>query len=341
MTSPTLATLPLALGAGLAALAGRGISWGANRFMQAPMASTALMLVTGLTLMGAANALFMQDVRHPAPLFGVASPAVTTPPAIEPVVVTPVARPAGLDTEEAPVAAAPAPAAPAQTAAQQTPPPIAIGNRDIAEVQEKLKALGLFDGTVDGYYGPKTADAIRAFEQRHGLPRTGAATPQLIEAVRNASLTTSSVSTPPAPAPVAQPAPAPAGDIGAFLADMEAPAPAATTQVADLEPAATPLPAGNAADVTPQPAAIDPASLVADAAQAVTSRVPPALDRDLISEIQSGLSRLGFLQGAANGVADENTARAIRKFQIFNNYAPTGEVSPTVYEMLVRAGAYM
>ena len=61
-----------------------------------------------------------------------------------------------------------------------------IGNADIAAMQEKLKQLGLFDGTVDGYYGPKTADAIRAFEQRHGLPRTGAASPQVIEAVRGA-----------------------------------------------------------------------------------------------------------------------------------------------------------
>ena len=89
------------------------------------------------------------------------------------------------------------------------------------------------------------------------------------------------------------------------------------------------------ADVTP----VEPAIEVAAVSSAPS--IPPALDQELVSDIQRGLSRLGFLQGPINGVADESTARAIRRFQIFNNFSPTGEVSHGLRQMLVNAGAYL
>lgn len=311
MTTSTMTNIPLAIGASLAGLAARGGQWCLERMVRSPMGATAFVLVTGLTLMAGTNALYLQKVRHPAPMFSSVAAApvseLVAPPPVRPVLAAP--------TEETvrPVAApqpAPAPVEPVQTL---------IGNADIAAMQEKLKQLGLFDGTVDGYYGPKTADAIRAFEQRHGLPRTGAASPQVIEAVRGAPLNTSEAPSQPMQV-VAEPA---QDELNALIAGLDEPAPAPVEDVPAEEPAV-------------QAALFDPL-----AETSAPPSVPAALDRDLVSEIQRGLSRLGFLQGQVNGVADQTTALAIRKFQVFNNFPATGEVSTAVLDMLVAAGAYM
>lgn len=317
-----IAQIPLAVGAGAASMVGHALSWGFTRFARSPMASTGLVLMSGLTLMAATNALFLQDTRHPAPLFvsGSAGAANRTP--IEPVIVEPLEIP---QRPAQPITPEPAPTTTGQSTASvpEAPEPAetAIGNQDIADLQEKLKAMGFFDGTVDGYYGPRTADAIRDFEARFDLPRTGAATPQVIQAVKDAQLQTSQASE---PSPVAA---APhSDDIAPLLAQMQETAPTAADSierqtVADISPD---LPA--APQTTPETS---------------EPNVPAVLDGDLVSDIQRGLSRLGFLQGPVNGVADEATARAIRQFQIFNNYRPTGEVSPVLRQMLVEAGAFL
>lgn len=318
MTTSTMTNIPLAIGASLAGLAARGGYWCFDRMVRSPMGSTAFVLVTGLTLMAGTNALFLQQMRHPAPMFAsteaVPVAAPVAPPPVRPVIAAP--------AEETAVAARPAP----QPVASQPAPaaPVSIGNADIAELQEKLKVMGLFDGTVDGYYGPKTADAIRAFEQRAGLPRTGAASPQVVEAVRNATANTSQTSQPipaPASAVVAEPEQA---ELAALIAGLESPA--------VPEPAPAP-----AQDDAPEIALFDPIA----SEPAAPTAVPAALDRDLVSEIQRGLSRLGFLQAPVDGVPGATTALAIRKFQVFNNFPATGEVSPAVLDMLVAAGAYM
>lgn len=329
----------MAIGSNAASLVARGMGWCVAHMARSPMASTVLILVSGLTLIAGTNALFMQETRHPAPLFsaGAAGQTLRTPPQVQPVVVAPVERPQGLSMDTTTQTIAPEQPVVTRTAstdADATPAPErvdpaspAIGNADIAGMQEKLKALGLYDGTVDGYYGPKTADSIRAFEQRAGMPKTGAATPQVIEAVRNAPINTSQ-----ADATAIEPTPAvrPEGlaieqaGIGALISDFEQPTPAQPEQTVAV---VAPAPVQSA---EPQPT-IQPAE----------AATPPALDRELISDIQRGLARLGFMQGPVSGTADENTARAIRKFQIFNNYAANGEVSPQVHQMLVRAGAFM
>lgn len=321
--------IPLAIGASAAGLAAKGFAWGFAQFARSPMASTGLVLASGLILMAGTNALFLQETRHPAPMFAAgAQKSVDIPAPIAPVVVQPESvpsRPAMEQTASA-VAAEPTPVQPAPVSE-----PSAIGNQDIADLQGKLMALGMFNGTVDGYYGPKTADAIRLFESRSGLPRTGAATPQVIEAVKRAPLETSQapapVNTAPAPMVVAEPS---ADELGPLIAQMQedsatAMAAAERQTVADLSPD-VPQAAQATAPVTAAPSRAD---------------VAPVLNEDLVSEIQRGLTRLGFLQGAVNGVADEATARAIRQFQIFNNFRPTGEVSPMLRQMLVEAGAFL
>ena len=44
---------------------------------------------------------------------------------------------------------------------------------EIRQAQQKLKDDGDYTGQVDGKMGPKTAAAIKKFQQSNGLPRTG------------------------------------------------------------------------------------------------------------------------------------------------------------------------
>ena len=46
--------------------------------------------------------------------------------------------------------------------------------------------LGLFNGKVDGFYGPMTASAIRSFETRNGMTPTGANDATVVEAILGA-----------------------------------------------------------------------------------------------------------------------------------------------------------
>ncbi|MFJ9466789.1 L,D-transpeptidase family protein [Streptomyces caniferus] len=122
-----------------------------------------------------------------------------------PVTVTGAGAPDGKDSRYAPTAPAPPPLgrhAP-PTAARQTTPPrphrtvhhaprvrrplMAAGARgaQVRELQARLAQLGLFDRSPTGYYASMTAASVRAFQQRQGLPRTGAVQPTAWRALRS------------------------------------------------------------------------------------------------------------------------------------------------------------
>jgi len=206
MTATTFTHLPLAAGSAVAASLGRAGLWLLARYMRAPLASTGLLVLVTMTALAASNALYFQTARHPAPFFAPARDvpvAVTAPadaPALPPLpsersaVLAP--QPAtGTGTETTGGIAAPAPVIPAAP----------VGNRDAFAVQKKLTELGLFNGTVDGFYGPMTANAIRAFEERNGLEPTGALNPAVVEAILKAD----AGGMVPAPQQAAAPPPAP------------------------------------------------------------------------------------------------------------------------------------
>ncbi len=53
----------------------------------------------------------------------------------------------------------------------------------IRQVQQKLADLGYDTGGVDGVYGPKTGEAVRAFQQAKGLTPDGIIGPQTLSAL--------------------------------------------------------------------------------------------------------------------------------------------------------------
>jgi peptidoglycan hydrolase-like protein with peptidoglycan-binding domain len=228
MTASSLTQLSLATGGALAGGIGRLARAGIQQYMRAPLANTAILALVTFTALATSNALFQQTARHPAPLFA-ANPAVPEP----------VTAPADATRVAAPVPPTPADSAPETrnasvettgSAPQPTTasvPDAPVGNTEVFAVQRRLLELGLFTGTVDGYYGPRTAEAIREFERRNGMTPQGALSPSVVQAILGvgngaaaspqqtrpvaAPITTvaAQATTPPTPAPAPIPAPAP------------------------------------------------------------------------------------------------------------------------------------
>ena len=46
---------------------------------------------------------------------------------------------------------------------------------EVTQIQTRLKSWGYFSGPVTGYYGSQTTEAIKKFQQAHGLSATGVA----------------------------------------------------------------------------------------------------------------------------------------------------------------------
>jgi murein DD-endopeptidase MepM/ murein hydrolase activator NlpD len=66
----------------------------------------------------------------------------------------------------------------ALAAAVSVAPAESAGNPEIAALQVGLSSRGLYEGTVDGVFGPGTSKAVRRFQRRVGLPPNGVAGPR-------------------------------------------------------------------------------------------------------------------------------------------------------------------
>jgi peptidoglycan hydrolase-like protein with peptidoglycan-binding domain len=439
MTAAAIAQLPLAAGHALATTLGRAALWGLARYARAPLSNTAIAGLAVFSLLAADNALYWQKHRHPAPLF---LPAQTEVAEIEPVPVIPAVRtrprvkPALVQTITGSL--------PAKTVAASRP----IGNEEVLALQRRLIDLGVYKGKLDGLYGPRTAAAIRKFEEGHGLEPTGMLTREVLAAILSAPLAPSAAkATPPAAAEQPLPDPAPAqpvmvvalpGDGAPHAETSLAPAAVpATTQAATMQPLPAPKPltasiapqvppaapltqrplprsadealeiaSGVAADAVdalgdavngdirlgpsgssqpmpPQaaesqmamvPAASEDTDEGQDVAEAplasestdiasvaepsssgdpvadlVTAEMDPVAttpvsvvdskDPKLVAKVQRGLASLGFLSGQIDGKPGEATARAIRNFEVWNNFEVTGRVTPGLLKLLIAAGA--
>jgi hypothetical protein len=163
MTAASLAHLPLAAGSAVLATTGRATLWAAARYMRAPLANTGVLALLTLSAMAGSNALYMQRHEHPAPLF---APTEIQQASMEVEPIVPAMRRERLEV-------VPAPTGETTGSVEARPSADAIDNSDVTELQQKLKALQLYEGSIDGLYGPRTARAIREFEKRTGLRPKG------------------------------------------------------------------------------------------------------------------------------------------------------------------------
>ena len=288
MTVEAFSSLPFQAGGAVAASAGRAVLWAVSAYMRQPLRNTAIAALIGLSSMAGSNALYKQAHHHPAPLFGSFSTQKQIAKAeIAPVM--PAARPKKLTLSKVS----------AETTGSVDPAASAdrvIGNADVIELQRKLTAFKLFDGTVDGIFGPRTARSIKAFEQMIGRTPRGFLTPDIIALIKATPITaepaklvlTPPAATAPAAATTATPALAlaePAKPLAEAAKPLPAPAPLLATPAQTVAPAAVATPPEAVASSAPSPAtALDVAGDMAEDAigalasgvetMAMTSTVP-------------------------------------------------------------------
>ncbi|MFE3739751.1 peptidoglycan-binding protein [Streptomyces sp. NPDC059134] len=129
----------------------------------------------------------------PAPTTASARPATDRTPAAAPIPTTP----------EAP------PPSPSPTrSAPRTLMTTGSESDQVRELQARLGQIGYFDRAPTGYYGSLTATAVAAFQNRRGLPTTGATDTVTWQRLRGMTRTpTADELTPPTTKPVAAPDP--------------------------------------------------------------------------------------------------------------------------------------
>lgn len=272
MTATTLSHLPLHAGSLLVSAAGRGLGWVASRYARAPLANTAILALTVFTVMAGTNALYLQHGRHPAPLFGPATGGEGLPPTA---VVTPVPRPATLM----------APIVVIDETKSTAPTPRPIGNTVVVDIQRKLTQMGFYEGKVDGVYGPKTAGAIKRFQQRIGMPATGEVTDDVVNAISSAPLVLPQAQTQPVQPQVVPTQPVVVQPLVVkplALVEPQATTPVATAEITgSIPPADVPLnPA--APEETYQPLEA-PVPLAADATNTRAHRQLPQTPREALN----------------------------------------------------------
>lgn len=68
--------------------------------------------------------------------------------------------------------------------------------------------------------------------------------------------------------------------------------------------------------------------MVTSAASTTRGNLPPAVDQmlaqDIVQQAQANLKIAGFDPGRVDGVFDEQTASAVRRFQVANSLPPSG-----------------
>lgn len=100
------------------------------------------------------------------------SPNVITQPSSAPNVIT-------VTTKPNTAVATPKPTTKVSTAATPTPAPSSLkvgsSGSDVKRLQQQLKTLGYYTGSVDGDFGAGTEAAVKAFQQRNGLSADGKA----------------------------------------------------------------------------------------------------------------------------------------------------------------------
>lgn len=299
MTAKAISNLPAITIAAMAHALWRVITWTILYVIKAPLRSFVLSAMTLGTAAALSNALFMQTGPHPAPLFA-EHPIITASVTPAPAIMRPVrvAKPQRVDVP-AELKIKPAPLR--KSIAVSTP----VGNAEVFAMQEKLRAMGLFEGTPDGYYGPQTANAIRKFEKQIGREPVGALDAEIIKLVAKAKRV-----------------PTPAVDVP-------------VSPKAKVKPTAK--------QAIPGLISTDPLAKIADGVANSGSKsakaTVPSRNIELVKKVQNGLTSLGFLHGKIDGVAGEATAKAIRNFEVFHNFTMTGTVTSELVDLLADAGA--
>ena len=299
------------------------VGWGWARFMSAPLQNTGLAMISAAMVVSASNALYWQTARHPAPFFVMPTQTLSLQDTGKIIPLLHAPRPLEFTarrSEAVQIIPAQQPELPLSTNNSAEETKDSVSNAALAKAQQVLSDMGLFSGKVDGFHGPLTAGAIRAYELRQGLSPKGALTSDVISRILGEDQAIPQVRQTPAPALVA-------------LNSSETTMPAnSTTRIS------------NSPEVKVEQPIPDAISVIANSAVSRRQEINdeptnPAIDKALIERIQRGLFSLGFYSRSIDGIAGESTAKAIREFENFKSFNLTGRISGELLTWLEDAGA--
>lgn len=213
-------------------------------------------------------------------------------------------------------ARAAAPSAPAVTQAQLEREQL------VRDVQLELRRLGMYGGLLDGVNGPATERGVRAYQRARGLPETGDINTALLARL---AMDTGGASDGLPPLPPLPPETAP-GHSSSQPAPSSAQGPEGATGTVRTIRVTPPVPAPSAPRAQPvaTPAASGPVPPAPVGGQALSG------ERARIARLQAALSEMGYGPLDVDGFAGEQTANAIRRFELDRGLAITGVLGPVV-----------
>ena len=282
-----------------------------DRTFENPAMSGGLLVMALTAAAIASNALFLQNGRHPDPLFMTRSAPPLAAPQPEPASAT-LAAPQQASLEiaiENPPMPRLAPRAATETGtplpaaseselpsaalppdAPADPPASISGGGDlVTEIQRELARLGLYNDAIDGLPGSRTEAAIRAFETAAGIVVTGAPSPELLAALKQ---------------------PLPPRETQSIAV--------ANTEAAELNRRER-----------------ERAALIAVEEQ----RLEEIRLGETYKVVQAALNRIGYGPLPVNGAAGDETLDAIRRFELDNGMPITGAAGDALVARLYAIGA--
>lgn len=307
----------------------------AERALENPAMSGGL-LVMGLTAVAiVSNAMFMQSARHPDPLFMTRpAPAVAS----QPLTSVPIPRPR-VEPAAAPVHVAAAP--PAEAIIGDESP--VSDKPTVAAIQRALLSRGIYKDAVDGRMGSRTRTAILAYQKAEGLKPTGLPSTALLEHLRTAAVRPVVVAPRQPSAPVKLP-PEPIGKPAASAAPAATPLAAVKPAALPVAAAETPAPDPIAAVAAPEEIPAPPVEAAPAVQPAVVAAVPAPSEAAVAAArrtigVQNALNQSGYGPVPNDGLLNDETVNAIRRFELDNGMAITGRISDQLINKLVSIGA--
>ncbi len=243
---------------------------------------------------------------------------------------------------------------------------------DVRSVQNRLKALGYYTGTVDGKYGTGTLAAVQAFQAKNGLTTDGkAGTATNARLFSNSALAADAVTATPTPAPVTPtPSPSPTatwnvptrtlriGDQGSDVSDVQnrlkelgyytgavdSKYGSGTVAAVLAFQSKHGLTQDGVAGSGTYTRLFSASALRADAAptSAPTTTVHPTLrvgdQGSEVTKMQSALKQLKYTI-TVNGTYDQQTKTAVTSFQRLNGLGVDGVAGPKTLAVLYSSSA--
>ncbi len=164
-------------------------------------------------------------------------------------------------------------------------------------LQQKLKALGYYSGTVDGSFGSGTTDAVKAFQRAHKITADGVAGGGTLNTLfSSAAKSKKEAAATPTPRPTPKPTPTP-------------------------RPTPTPIPDNIYVLVTPAPNGY--------------ATLRRGMYGSPVREMQQALKNQGYFTGTVDGYFGESTEYAVKSFQRYNGLEIDGVAGPATLRTLL------